>query len=55
MNWFRRAIATNPRQDRDAAVYWFLVLFALLFPLFANVISGGSPSFWLSFMADGGV
>jgi branched-chain amino acid transport system permease protein len=55
VNWFRRAIGTNPRKDRDAAVYWFLVLFAVLFPLFAIVISGGSPSFWLSFMADGGV
>ena len=55
MSWLRRALSVNPRTDRDAAVYWFLVLFALLFPLFANVISGGSPSFWLSFMADGGV
>ena len=36
-------------------VYIGLALFALAFPIFANVISGGSPSFWLSFMADGGV
>ena len=55
MNMLRNIWNTDPRRDRDSAVYIFMVMFAILFPLFANVVSGGSPSFWLSFMADGGV
>ena len=55
MNWLRGLWETDPRKDPDKMAYIFLGLFALLFPVFANVVSSGNPNFWLSFMADGGV
>lgn len=53
--WLRHVWETDPRKDPDALAYIFLALFTILFPIVANVISGGNPNFWLSFMADGGV
>ncbi len=55
MSWVRRAWENDPRKDPNAVAYILLALFAVLFPIFANVISGGNPGFLVTFMADGGV
>ena len=53
--WFKLVWETDPRNDPDALVYIGLTLFALLFPIIANVLSGGSPNFLLSVAGDAGV
>jgi len=53
--WFKRVWETDPRNDPNALVYIGLTLFALLFPIIANVLSGGSPNFLLSVAGDAGV
>jgi branched-chain amino acid transport system permease protein len=55
VGWFRRIWENDPRKDPNAMVYIGLTLFALLFPVIANVLSGGSPGFLLSVGADAGV
>jgi branched-chain amino acid transport system permease protein len=53
--WFKRVWETDPRKDPNAMVYIGLALFALLFPFYANVTSGGNPDFLMSVAADAGV
>jgi branched-chain amino acid transport system permease protein len=53
--WFRRVWENDPRKDPNAMVYIGLALFALLFPFYATVVSGGNPNFLLSVAADAGV
>jgi len=53
--WVRRLWENDPRRDPNSLTYVLLVLFAILFPVFANLISGGNPGFLITFMADGGV
>src|SRR6186713_1382556 len=53
--WFRRVWENDPRKDPNAMVYIGLALFALLFPFYATVVSGGNPDFLLSVAADAGV
>ena len=53
--WMRRVWETDPRKDPNAMAYIFLVLGALLFPVVANVATGGSPGFWMSVAGDAGV
>ena len=53
--WFRRVWENDPRKDPNAMVYIGLALFAVLFPFYAQVVSGGSPNFLLSVAADAGV
>ena len=55
LGWFRRVWENDPRKDPNAMVYIGLALFALLFPVIANVLSGGNPGFLLSVGADAGV
>ena len=55
LSWFRRVWENDPRKDPNAMVYIGLALFALLFPFYATVVSGGSPNFLLSVAADAGV
>jgi branched-chain amino acid transport system permease protein len=55
IGWFRRVWENDPRKDPNSMVYIGLGLFALLFPLIANVLSGGNPNFLLSVGADAGV
>ena len=55
IGWFRRVWENDPRKDPNAVVYILLAIFAILFPVFANVVSGGSPSFLLSVAGDAGV
>ena len=55
IGWFRRVWETDPRKDPSSVVYIGLFLFALLFPIFANVVSGGSPGFLMSVAGDAGV
>ncbi|TMB63084.1 MAG: ABC transporter ATP-binding protein [Chloroflexi bacterium] len=45
----------DPRKDPNAVVYFLLAIFAVLFPLFASVVTGGSPNFLLSVAGDAGV
>lgn len=54
-SWLRRVWENDPRKDPNALAYIGLVLFALLFPVFANVVSGGAPGFLLSVAGDAGV
>ena len=54
-SWARRVWETDPRNDPNSVVYILLALFALLFPIIANVLSGGSPGFLLSVAGDAGV
>ncbi len=53
--WFKRVWETDPRKDPNAVVYIILALFAVTFPIIANVLSGGSPNFLLSVAGDAGV
>ena len=53
--WLKRVWETDPRGDPNAMVYIGLALFGLLFPVIANVLSGGSPGFLLSVAGDAGV
>ena len=53
--WVKRVWETDPRNDPNSVVYILLALFAVLFPIFANVVSGGSPGFLLSVAGDAGV
>ena len=53
--WFKRVWENDPRKDPNAMVYIGLALFALLFPFYATVVSGGNPNFLLSVAADAGV
>jgi len=53
--WFKRVWENDPRKDPNAMVYIGLALFALLFPFYAAVVSGGNPNFLLSVAADAGV
>ncbi len=53
--WFRRVWETDPRKDPNSVVYIILALFALTFPIIANVLSGGRPNFLLSVAGDAGV
>jgi branched-chain amino acid transport system permease protein len=55
LGWFKKVWETDPRKDPNSMVYIGLGLFALLFPVFANVISGGNPNFLLSVAGDAGV
>jgi branched-chain amino acid transport system permease protein len=55
IGWLRRVWENDPRKDPNSVVYILLALFALLFPIFANVVSGGSPGFLLSVAGDAGV
>jgi branched-chain amino acid transport system permease protein len=55
IGWFRRVWENDPRKDPNSVVYILLAIFALLFPIFANVVTGGSPSFLLSVAGDAGV
>jgi branched-chain amino acid transport system permease protein len=55
IGWLRRVWENDPRKDPNAVVYILLSLFALLFPIFANVVSGGNPGFLLSVAGDAGV
>jgi len=55
LGWFRRLWETDPRKDPNSMVYIGLGFFALVFPIFANVISGGNPNFLLSVAGDAGV
>jgi ABC-type branched-subunit amino acid transport system permease subunit len=55
MGWFRRVWETDPRKDPNSMVYIALGLLALLFPIIANVLSGGNPNFFLSVAGDAGV
>jgi len=55
IGWFRRAWENDPRKDPNAVVYFLLAIFAVLFPLFASVVTGGSPNFLLSVAGDAGV
>jgi len=55
IGWFRRVWETDPRKDPNSVVYIALGLFALLFPIIANVLSGGNPNFLLSVAGDAGV
>jgi branched-chain amino acid transport system permease protein len=55
IGWFKRVWDTDPRKDPNSMVYISLGLFALLFPIFANVITGGNPNFLLSVAGDAGV
>jgi branched-chain amino acid transport system permease protein len=54
-NWLRRVWETDPRKDINSMIYILLTLFAVLFPIAANVLSGGNPGFLLSVAGDGGV
>jgi ABC-type branched-subunit amino acid transport system permease subunit len=53
--WVRRVWETDPRNDPNAVVYIVLAIFAITFPVIANVLSGGSPGFLLSVAGDAGV
>ena len=53
--WARRVWENDPRKDPNAVVYILLLLFALLFPVIANVASGGSPGYLMSVASDAGV
>jgi branched-chain amino acid transport system permease protein len=53
--WLRRLWENDPRKDINATVYILLSLFAVTFPIIANVLSGGSPGFLLSVAGDAGV
>jgi branched-chain amino acid transport system permease protein len=53
--WVRRVWETDPRNDPNAIVYIVLAIFAITFPIIANVLSGGSPGFLLSVAGDAGV
>jgi branched-chain amino acid transport system permease protein len=53
--FFRTLWDTDPRRDPDRLVYTLLALSALLFPLFATLVTGGSPGFLVSVAADAGV
>ena len=53
--WIRRVWETDPRNDPNSVVYILLALFALTFPIIANVLSGGAPGFLLSVAGDAGV
>jgi len=55
IGWFRRVWETDPRKDPNSVVYIILGLFALTFPIIANVLSGGNPNFLLSVAGDAGV
>ena len=55
IGWFRRVWENDPRKDPNAVVYFLLAIFAVLFPLFASVVTGGSPNFLLSVAGDAGV
>ena len=55
IGWFRRVWETDPRKDPNSVVYIILALFALTFPIIANVLSGGKPNFLLSVAGDAGV
>ena len=54
-SWLRRVWETDPRKDPNAMLYIALGLFAVLFPVFANVTSGGNPGFLMSVAGDAGV
>src|SRR5512132_151451 len=54
-SWARRVWETDPRNDPNAVVYIVLAIFAITFPIIANVLSGGSPGFLLSVAGDAGV
>ena len=54
-SWMRRVWETDPRNDPNSVVYILLLILAIAFPIFANVVSGGSPSFLLSVGGDAGV
>jgi ABC-type branched-subunit amino acid transport system permease subunit len=54
-SWLRRVWETDPRKDVNSMVYIVLALFALTFPIIANVLSGGNPGFLLSVAGDAGV
>jgi len=54
-SWFRRVWETDPRNDPNALVYIALAFFAITFPVVANLLSGGNPSFLLSVAGDAGV
>jgi len=53
--WVRRVWETDPRNDPNSVVYIVLAIFAITFPIIANVLSGGSPGFLLSVAGDAGV
>ena len=53
--WLRRVWETDPRKDPNAMLYIALGLFAVLFPVFANVTTGGNPNFLMSVAGDAGV
>jgi branched-chain amino acid transport system permease protein len=55
IGWFRRLWETDPRKDPNSMVYIALGIFGLLFPIIANVLSGGNPNFLLSVAGDAGV
>jgi branched-chain amino acid transport system permease protein len=54
-SWISRVWESDPRKDPNAMVYIALALIAVVFPIYANVVSGGSPNYLLSVAADAGV
>jgi branched-chain amino acid transport system permease protein len=55
MRALRKIWETDPRQDPNPLVYTLLALFALAYPFWAQISTGGQGDFLLSVVADAGV